>query len=84
MQYLMGVADQFSPLQRRVALQVQATDVLSMLANQFAFPASIALRMRMLGNDAGLLAVVTGNVHSGISLGNLVLGPLVGRGHHDD
>ena len=52
----------FTPAQRRVALQVQAIDVLGALGNSFAFPASLAVRMRMLGQDASLLAVLTGQV----------------------
>eukprot|EP01048_Picozoa_sp_COSAG05_P020507 COSAG05_NODE_3499_length_2026_cov_1.255838_1_plen_422_part_00 len=64
--------------QRRAALQLQALDTLSAFSHALVFPASLAIRLRLLGGEANKLALLSAEINSSISFFILLLSPVVG------
>jgi DHA1 family tetracycline resistance protein-like MFS transporter len=66
-----------TPEERRVVLQQRALSVLAALASGIGAAASMQIKLGLVDYDVGKMATSTGQLISLISLGNLVLGPIV-------
>ena len=66
-----------TPEERRIVLQQRALAVLSALASGIGSAASMQIKLGLVDYDVGKMATSTGQMISLISLGNLVLGPII-------
>lgn len=66
-----------TPEERRVVFQQRALSVLGALASGIGSAASMQIKLGLVDYDVGKMATSTGQLISMISLGNLVLGPII-------
>ena len=76
-QHAQRAAPLLTPAERRIVLQQRALAVLGALASGIGAAANMQIKLGLVDYDVGKMATSTGQLISLISLGNLVLGPII-------
>ena len=76
-QHTQRPAPLLTPEERRIVLQQRALAVLGALASGMGAAANMQIKLGLVDYDVGKMATSTGQLISLISLGNLVLGPII-------